>query len=143
MDWGAAKKKAYPEVGGVEEAEFVRGTLAQEKHSADFGRRQTVEEFAGTAPAADTSDVDGNGACLVGDVASPEEASGHEFGAAALGLPRVAVVDLGGALADRLAELAVDGPDGVVAQLEIELALRKIGVRAHGLSSVAEGRGPE
>ena len=113
----------------MEEAEFVRGPLAQEKDSADVRRRQTVEEFAGTAPAADASDVDGNVACVVGDVASPEEASGHELRACALCLPRVTLIDLGGAPPHGLSELAVDGADRIVAQLEVELALREIGVR--------------
>lgn len=39
------------------------------------------------------------------------------------------MIDLGGALPHGLSELAVDGADGIVAQLEVELALREIGVR--------------
>lgn len=34
------------------------------------------------------------------------------------------MLDLGGALADGFSELAVDGADGIVAQFEVELALR-------------------
>jgi len=38
-------------------------------------------------------------------------------------------VDLRCALADGFSELAVDGAAGIVAQLEVELALREISVR--------------
>jgi hypothetical protein len=52
-------------------------------------------------------------------------------------------MNLGGALADRFSEFAVDGADGIIAQFEVELALRQIGVgMAHGFStSLAEGNG--
>jgi hypothetical protein len=40
-------------------------------------------------------------------------------------LPRVALINLGGALPHGLSKLAVDGSDGIVTQLEVELALRE------------------
>ena len=139
---GTCSQAADAKVGGVEEAEFVGGAIAEEEDSADIGSGKTIEEFSGTASAADAGNVDGDVGGIVGLVASPEEASGHEFGASALRLPGVAVVDLGGALADGFSELAINGADGIVAQLEVELALREIGVRmGHNGSSVADESG--
>ena len=58
------------------------------------------------------------------------------------GFPGVPMIDLSGALAERFSELAVDGADGIVAQFEVELALREIGVgMAHGVSSRVADQG--
>ena len=115
---------ADAEVGGMEESEFVGGAITEQEYSADFGCREAIEELAWLAATADASDIDVNVGRIVGGVASPEEASGHEFRAGALGFPGVPIIDLSGALADGFSELAVDGADGIVAQLQMELALR-------------------
>jgi len=136
---GTSGQAAYAEVGGVKEAKFVRGSIAEEEHSADFVSRQAVIEFAGFASGADAGDVDVDVGGIVGGVPSPKEASRHEFRAGALGFPGVPMIDLSGALADGLSEPAVDGAGGIVAQFEVEPALREIGVRvAHGF---VEGSG--
>jgi hypothetical protein len=121
---GTCRQAAYAEIGGMEKTEFVGGTLSEEENSADFGRREAVKKFAGFAATADSGDVDAEVSGVVGSVASPEEASGHEFRTGALRLPRVAVVDLRGARANGFSELAIDWTDGIVAQLDVELALR-------------------
>jgi len=125
----------------VEQAEFVGGTIPEEEDSADVVSRETVEKFAGLAAGTDAGDVDADVGEVAG-LASPKNASGHEFRAGALGLPGVAIVNLGGAFADGFSELAVDGADGIIAQFEVELALRQIGVgMAHGFSKIlADGK---
>ena len=139
---GTCGQAADSEVGGVEEAEFVGGAVTEEEDSADVGCGKTIEEFSRTAAAADAGNVDGDVGGIVGGVASPKETAGHELCTSALRLPGVAVVDLGGALADGFSELAINGADGIVAQLEVELALREIGVRmGHNGSSVADENG--
>ena len=53
-------------------------------------------------------------------------------------------MDLRGALANGFSELAIDGTDGIVAQLDVELALREISVRmGHDGSRVADESGQE
>src|SRR5215471_11623426 len=128
----------------MEEAEFFSRTLLQEEDSTDFGRREAVKEFAGFAATADSGDVDSDvGGVVGGGVASPEEASGHEFRTGALCLPGIPVVDLRRALADRFSELAIDGTDRIVPELDVELALRKISVRmGHDGPRVAEEAAP-
>src|SRR5215468_9658354 len=123
----------------MEKAEFFSRTLLQEEDSADFGRREAVKKCAGFAATADSGDVDSDVGGVVGGVASPEEASGHEFRTGALCLPGIPVVDLRRALADRFSELAIDGTDRIVPELDVELALRKISVRmGHDGPRVAE-----
>lgn len=126
----------------MEQAEFIGGAVAEEEDSADVGCREAIENFARLAAAADTRDIDRDVGGIVGRIASPEEASGHEFRAGALRLPGVAIMDLGGTLADGFSELAVDWAHGIVAQLQVELALREVGVRiGHNGSSVADEQG--
>jgi hypothetical protein len=138
---GACGEAADAEIGSVEEAEFVGGAIAEEEDSADVVGRKAVEELAGLAAGADAGDVDADVVGVTG-LASPENASGHEFRACPLGLPGVAIVNLSGALADGFPELAVDGADGIIAQFEVELALRQIGVgMVHGFSKIlADGK---
>ena len=123
----------------MEQAEFVGGAIAEEEDSADVIGGEAIEEFARLTARADAGDIDADVGGVAG-WASPENASGHEFRAGALGLPGVAIVNLGGALADGFSEFAVDGADGIIAQFEVELALRQIGVgMAHGFcTSLAE-----
>jgi len=116
-------KAAHAEVGGMEQAEFVAGVVTKQKDSANVFGREAVEELAGLASATNSSDVDANVRGVSG-LASPEQTSGHEFGAGALRFPRVAVVNLGGALTDRFSEFAIDRADGVITQFEVELSLR-------------------
>jgi hypothetical protein len=131
---GTGGEAADAEVGGVQEAEFVGGTVAEEEDSADIVGGEAVEEFAGLASGGDSGDVNADVGGVAG-LASPEEASGHEVRAGALSLPGVAVVNLGSALADGFPEFTVDGADGIVAQFEVELALRQIGVgMSHGFA---------
>jgi len=113
---GACGQAADSKVGGVEQAEFIGSAVAEEEDSADVGGREAVEEFAWLAAAADAGDIDRDVGEIVGGVAAPEEACGHELRARALRLPGVAIVDLGGTLADGFAELAVDWADGICTQ---------------------------
>ena len=123
----------------MEETEFVGGVVAEKEDPTDVGCREAVEKLARVAAAANAGDVDRDVGRIVCGVASPEQASGHEFRAGALRLPGVATVDLGGTLTDGFSELAVDWADGIVAQLEVELALREVGVRmGHNGLSVAD-----
>jgi hypothetical protein len=137
---GACGEAADAEVGGVEEAEFVGGAIAEEEDSADVVGGEAVEKLAGVAAGTDAGDVYADVGGIAG-MASPEDASGHEFRAGALGLPGVAIVNLGGALADGFSEFAIDGADGIIAQFEVELALRQVGVgMVHSFcTSLAEG----
>jgi hypothetical protein len=117
----------------VEEAEFVGGAVAEKEDSSEVVGREAVKEVAGLAAGTDAGDIDTDVGGIAG-LASPEKTSGHEFRARTLSLPGVAVVHLGGTLTDGFTELAVDGADRFVAQFEMELALREIGVgMAHGL----------
>ena len=141
---GTCGQAAYAEIGGMQETEFVGGTLSEEENATDLGRGEAVKKLAGFAATADAGDVDADVGRVVGSVASPEEPSGHEFRTSALGLPGVTVVDLRGALANGFSELAIDGADGIVAQLDVELALREISVRmGHDGSRVADESGQE
>ncbi len=121
---------------GVEKAEFICSALAKEEHSANIRRREAVEKLARIAATAYAGDVYADVCGIVSRIASPEQTSGHELRACALCFPGVAVVDLCGAFADGLCELAIDGADRGIAQLEMELPLREIGVGiTHGSSS--------
>ena len=122
---GVTVQAADTEVGGVQEALLLSGSFIKAEDAGNFLRVEGIDELIRRIAVRDASDRDREG-CRIMLGRAPEQASGHEASAAALGLPGVTVVDLDRAIANRVAELALYQTHFAISIFEMELSLGEV-----------------
>jgi hypothetical protein len=105
----------------VEQALLDARVLLEGEDARDVRRLERVEELAGLAPQRQAGHGQRERIGLLVATA-PQDAPAHEPGATPLLLPGVTAPDLDGALANGLAELALDGADGRRGVFQVKLA---------------------